>query len=248
MKAFLKYLSIQFKMDLRDKGTLLNFYLVPLLFFFVMGAVFSSINPIMKTSLAASMTIFAVTMGAVMGAPAPIVRMRESGILRAFKVNGIPGPAVLSVQAISAFLHLFLVSVIIYIASPLAFHSALPKAPVLYFAVLVVFLIASIGIGLLIGVTSRSQSFATMLSMVIFLPSLMLSGIMFPATMLPKLLVWLGRIFPATNALQAFYWFAYQTKTDLNAGLCLGILAGTALLLFVLASWRFNSIRKSEQL
>lgn len=247
MKAFIIYLWIQFKTDLRDKGTLLNYYLVPLLFFFVMGAVFSSINPLMKTTLAASMTIFSVTMGAVMGSPAPMVKMRESGTLRAFKVNGIPGPAVLSVQAISAFVHLLLASVIIYVASPLAFHAKIPDAPGFYFAVLAVFLFASIGIGLLIGVAARGQSFATMLSMVIFLPSLLLSGIMFPASMLPKFLMWLGRIFPATYALQSFYGLAYQTKTDINANLSLGIIAGIGLLMYVLAIWRFNHTQKSEQ-
>ena len=98
MKGFLKYLTIQFKIELRDKGTLLNFYLVPLVFFFVMGGVFSSIDPFMKKYLAASMTIFAITMGAVMGAPTPIIKIRESGTLRAFRVNGIPAAAVLSVH------------------------------------------------------------------------------------------------------------------------------------------------------
>jgi ABC-2 type transport system permease protein len=248
MNAFFKYLFIQFKMDLRDKGVLLHFYLVPLLFFFVMGSVFSSINPLMTPTLAATMTIFALTMGAVMGMPSPIVKMRESGTLRAFKVNGIPSAAVLSVQALSAFLHLLLVSIIIYIVSPLAFHSQIPKVPTLYFAILIVFLISSIGIGLFIGVISKSQSFATMLSMIVFMPSLLLSGIMFPASMLPEAFLWLGRIFPATHALQAFYGFAYQTTTNLDAGLSLGIVAGIGLLMFILAVIRFNSMRISEQL
>jgi ABC-2 type transport system permease protein len=248
MRAMAKYLGIQFRMDLRDKGTLLNYYLVPLVFFFVMGAVFSSINPLMRTTLAASMTIFAVTMGAVMGAPAPIVKMRESGTLRAFKVNGIPGSAVLSVHVISAFLHLSLAALIIYIVSPLAFHSDIPKAPALYLAVVVVFLLASIGIGLLIGVVARGQSFATMLSMMVFLPTILFSGIMFPAKMLPQAFVWLGLVLPSSHALQAFDGLAYQSKTDFNATLSLGIVAGIGLLMFVIAIWRFNSFQRVEQM
>jgi len=247
MSAFFIYLWIQLKMDLRDKGTLLVFYLVPLLFFFVMGAVFSSISPSMKTTLAASMTIFSGTMGAIMGAPAPIVKMRGSGTLRAFKVNGIPSSAVLSVHAISAFIHLLMVSVIIYIVSPIAFHSTAPQSPALYFAVLAVFLFTSIGIGQLIGVVARDQSFSTMLSMVIFMPSLLLSGIMFPANMLPKSLVWVGRFFPATHALQAFLGLAYHAKTDIDAVLSLGILAAIGILMFALAIWRFSNIQKSEK-
>lgn len=244
MKAFFQYLWIQFRMDLRDRGTLMTFYLMPLLFFAVMGSVFSAVNPLIKPTLAVTMTIFAVTMGAVMGAPVPLVKMRETGTLRAFQVNGIPGPAVLAVQAISAFIHLFLVSLIIYVASPLAFHSDAPRNPALYFAVLALFLAASVGIGMLIGVTARSQSFASMLSMLVFFPSVMLSGVMFSASMLPKAFRFLGRVFPATSALQAFYGFAYRSKTDLNAGLCLGIVAGTALLLLALAALCFSAQRR----
>ena len=45
-----------------------------------------------------------------MGTPTPLVQMRESGIIRAFRVNGIPGAATLAVSALSAFLHLLIVS------------------------------------------------------------------------------------------------------------------------------------------
>ena len=248
MKAFFNYLWIQFKMDLRDRGTLLNFYLVPLVFFFVMGAVFSSITPLMKTTLAASMTIFAITMGAVMGTPSPLVKMRESGTMRAFKVNGISGTAVLTVQALSAFIHLFLVSVIIYFISPLAFHSQLPLSAGAYFAVVAVYLLACIGIGLLIGVTAPNQSTTTMLSMVVFLPSLLLSGIMFPASMLPSALLWLGRLFPATYALQSFSGLAFHISTDINALLSLALIAVFSLVMFLLAFGQLNNIRKSEKM
>lgn len=247
MKAFIKYLGIQMKIDLRDKGILMNFYLLPLVFFFVMGAVFSSITPQMKATLAATMTIFSLTMGAIMGTPGPIVKMRESGTLRAFRVNGIPSAAVLAVQALGAFIHLLIVSVIIYIAAPAAFHSDVPKNPLLYFAVLAVFLAASIGIGMLIGAFSKSQSFATMLSMAVFLPTILLSGIMFPASMLPKAFLWAGRIFPATHALQALLGFAYQMKTNLNAGISFGIVAGIGLLAYGIAVVRFSGMRESEQ-
>lgn len=248
MTAFLKYLGIQLKLDLREKGTLLNFYLVPLVFFFVMGSVFTSINPVMKTTLAATMTIFAVTMGAVMGTPAYLVKLRQSGTLRAFRVNGISGGYVIAVQAVGAFVHLFAVSAIIYFGSVIAFHSKYPQSPAAYFAVLAVYLFTSVSIGLLIGAVSRDQSMATMLSMVVFLMSLLLSGIMFPAKMLPKTFVYVGRVFPATHALQSFYGFAYHTKTDIDPAISICIVAGTGIVLLALAIFRFSSIRKTEQL
>jgi ABC-2 type transport system permease protein len=235
-------------MDLRNKGTLLTYYLTPLIFFFVMGSVFSSTTPLMKSTLAVSMTIFSATMGAIMGVPVALVKMRESGTMRAYKANGIPTGATLAVTSISAFIHLFIVSVVIYVVSPIVFHSELPLSPGLYFAVLAVFLFASVGIGILIGVYAHGQSFATMLSMIVFLPSLLLSGIMFPASMLPQILIWVGRFFPATYALQAFYGFAYQIKTDIDARLSLLFIAGIGLIAFFLSAWRLNRISKSEQM
>lgn len=247
MKAFLKYLWIQFKIDVRDKGTLLNYYLVPLAFYFVMGAVFSSVTPLMKSTLAASMTIFAVTLGAIMGSPTALVRMRESGTLRAFKVNGISGTAVLFAQAISTFIHLFIVAGIIYLTTPLAFHGQVPASIPAYFGIVAAYLLASIGIGLFIGVIAPSQAYATMLSMLIFLPSLMLSGIMFPASLLPAALKWTGRIFPATFAMQSFYGLAYHLPAEINATASLLGICTFALIVFVFSFWRINSLSKTEQ-
>jgi ABC-2 type transport system permease protein len=247
MKAFFKYLWIEFKVDLRDKGLLLNFYLVPLAFFFVMGAVFSSVTPLMKTTLSASMTIFAITMGAVMGAPTALVKMRESGTMRAFKVNGISGTAVLAVHALSTFIHLFIVATIIYFVAPLAFHAQVPESAVAYFGVVAVFLLASIGIGMLIGVSAPNQTYTTMMTMIIFLPSLLLSGIMFPAEMLPSALRLVGRLFPATYSLQSFFGLAYGLETSIDPYVSLFWVAAIAVLMFGVAFWRLNDLRKNEQ-
>lgn len=45
MNAFLYGLFLQWKLDMRNKGIILIYYVVPLLFFGIMGGVFSSINP-----------------------------------------------------------------------------------------------------------------------------------------------------------------------------------------------------------
>lgn len=245
MNAFLKYLCIQFKMDLRDKGILMTYYLVPLLFFAVVGSVFSSVNPLMKSTLAASMSIFAVTMGAIMGTPIPIVKARETGALRALRVSGIPGAAVLFVQAFSALLHLAIVCVIIYFVSPVLLHSSMPKSPASYAAALMLFLMVTIAVGLLIGSLAHNQAMASMLSMIVFFPTVMLSGIMFPSSMLPQAFRWAGYAFPATYALQAITGFAYGAKTDLNPGMSVCVLAGIGFIALAIAVWRFGAIRQS---
>ena len=241
MNAFLKHLWIQFKMDIREKGTLLTYYLLPLVFYFVVGAVFSSVNPSSKQTLAASMVIFAVTMGAIIGMPLPIVKMRESEVLRAYRVYGIPGWAVLLVHAVSAFLHLLIVSLVILVTAPIIFGANYPVSYPAFFAILFALLFNGICIGLLIGVMARNQSSATMLSQAVFLPTMMLGGIMFPSSMLPEALKMVGLILPASHVMQAFSGFAFGLPVDMDPALSLLIAAGIGIIAVVLTVVKYKS-------
>lgn len=245
MNAFFKHLLIQFKMDVRERGTLMTYYLVPLVFYLVMGSVFSSINPLAKQTLSATMVIFAVTMGAVLGIPAPIVKMRESGVIRAYRVCGIPGWAVLFIQSVSAFLHLLVVSIIILITAHLIFGANYPQSLIGYSLVLFILLFSSIAIGIFIGVTARSQSVAMMLSQAIFLPTMMFSGIMFPVSMLSKTLREVGQLLPATYIMQSFSGLAFMLNTNIDATLSLLIAGGIGVVATSLIVVRFRTMGKS---
>lgn len=198
MKAFLYGILLQWKLDLRNKGILLTYYVVPLVFFGFMGGVFTSITPDTKSTLIQSMSIFSITMGAILGAPAPISETYGSELKKSYKIGGIPMCIPIINNLISAFVHLFIMSTIIYFIAPIAFNASLPKNTVTYFIVLAIFIITSLSIAAILGLTIKTASKLTMVSQFIFLPSLMLSGIMFPAKMLPKPLETAGKIFPAT--------------------------------------------------
>ncbi len=245
MNAFFNHLWLQFKMDIRERSTLLIFYLVPLTFYFVMGAVFSSINPSLRQTLSAAMIIFAVTMGAVLGIPAPIVKMRESGVLRSYRIYGIPESAVLLTQAVSAFFHLLIVSVIIFSTAPLLYGADYPQSFSGYFLTILLLLFANIAIGLFIGVAAGSQTAAVMLSQAIFLPTVLLGGIMFPASMLPELLRMLGHLLPATYIMQLFYGLAFRMPTDIGIALSLCAAAGFGVAAAGFAALRFRVIGKT---
>lgn len=64
MKAFLIQLFVQLKMDLRDKGTLMVYYLVPLVFYLVMGSIMKAIGLDAQTPIILAITIFALSMSA----------------------------------------------------------------------------------------------------------------------------------------------------------------------------------------
>lgn len=198
MSAFLYGVGLQWKLDLRSKSLLITCYAVPLLFFVVMGGVFTSIMPESKETLIQSMTIMGVSMGALVGLPPTLVDLYGSDIKKMYRANGVPLSLGVVSTFLSSFLHLMIMSAIIYIAAPFAFDAALPESPLAYFGALAIFVAASLALGSVLGLLVKQQSKLTMLSQVLFLPSIMLSGIMFPANMLPRALELAGKVCPAS--------------------------------------------------
>jgi len=144
------------------------------------------------------MTVFAVTMGAFLGSPIPLVKLYGSDIKKAYKVGGIPlGIAIIN-NLISGFIHLFVVSLIIFFTAPIIFKAWVPENLLLYFIVLAIFIFTCLLVATVLGLIVKDVDKLTMVSQLLFLPSLMLSGIMFPSELLPGAFEYLGKIFPAT--------------------------------------------------
>ena len=198
MGAFLYGISLQWKLDIRSKTLLITCYIVPLLFFAIMGGIFTSVMPEARYTLIQSMTVFGVTMGALIGLPPSLVEIYSSDIKKVYKANGVPLYLGLVLTNISAYIHLFIMSIILYIAAPLAFNAEIPENPMLYFASLAIFIAVSLSIASIIGLAVKDQAKTSMVSIIIFLPSIMLSGIMFPIDLLPKAFEMVGKIFPAS--------------------------------------------------
>lgn len=198
MGAFLYGISLQWKLDIRSKTLLITCYIVPLLFFAIMGGIFTSVMPEARYTLIQSMTVFGVTMGALIGLPPSLVEIYSSDIKKVYKANGVPLYLGLVLTNISAYIHLFIMSIILYIAAPLAFNAEIPENPMLYFASLAIFIAVSLSIASIIGLAVKDQAKTSMVSIIIFLPSIMLSGIMFPIELLPKAFEMVGKIFPAS--------------------------------------------------
>ena len=206
MGAFLYGIFLQWKLDIRSKTLLITCYIVPLLFFAIMGGIFTSVMPEARYTLIQSMTVFGVTMGALIGLPPSLVEIYSSDIKKVYKANGVPLYLGLVLTNISAYIHLFIMSIILYIAAPIAFNAEIPENPALYFASLAIFIAVSLSIASIIGLVVKDQAKTSMVSIIIFLPSIMLSGIMFPIELLPKAFEAIEKIFPAT--------WGYKVMTD----------------------------------
>lgn len=213
MTAFIYGVFLQWKLDIRSKTLLITCYLVPLLFFAIMGGIFISVMPEARDSLVQSMTIFGVTMGALIGVPPSLVEIYSSDIKKVYKANGVPIYLGLILTNISAFIHLFIMSAVLYIAAPLVFDAEKPENQGMYFICLAVFIAVSLGIASIIGLGVKDQAKTSMVSTIVFLPSIMLSGIMFPVELLPKLFEKMGNIFPASWGYRVMIENTFQIKT-----------------------------------
>lgn len=198
MNTFLYGVALQFKLDIRSKSMLITCYLVPLAFFAIMGGIFTSLMPETQNTLIQSMTVMGVSMGALIGVPPSLVEIYGTDIKQMYRANGIPLYFGLISLLLSALIHLLIMSVLIFLISPLAFDAVIPPNPVSYFGKLILFIAVSLSVASVLGLLVKSQAKLTMYTQLVFLPSIMLSGIMFPADLLPKILETLGKLFPAT--------------------------------------------------
>ena len=203
MKAFLYGVGLQFKMDIRSKTMLITCYLVPLVFFFFMSGIFTSIDPSAVNTLIPSMSVFVITMSALIGLPPSLGEVYGGDIKKVYKANGVPLSLGVVTQFISSFIHTLIICLIVFAVAPFVFKAELPANLPLYFCSLVALLCVTLAIGCIIGLLVKTQAKQTMVAMIIFLPSVMLSGIMFSSAMLPDFMQYLAYIFPATIGFQA---------------------------------------------
>lgn len=197
MNGFLYSLTLQWKLDIRSKSLLVTYYIVPLIFFLLMGGIFTSVMPEMGSTLIQSMIVMSVSMGAFLGLPPSLIETYGSDIKKIYKANGVPIYLGLVTILLSAFVHLMMTCIVILLLAPILFKASLPTQLPIFLLSLTIYIIVSLSIGCILGLTLKNQAKLTMLAQLVFLPSIMLSGIMFPISLLPDFLQVIGLVFPA---------------------------------------------------
>jgi len=204
MTAFINHFSFEFRTGIRNKQLLFMNYLFPLGFYLMMGFVMPAINPFFLESLIPALIAFAILSTTLLGLPDPLVKAREDGIFRSYKINGIPASSILVIPAATTMLHLLIVAVIITATAPILFDAPLPANWLNFALTFLAMAVACVGISLLIGVISSSTRMTVLWSQLIFLPSMLLGGLMIPYSMLPDAAGKISQLLPATQAMNAF--------------------------------------------
>jgi len=171
---------------------------------------------------------------------AAVVRERERGTLEQLIVTPI-GKASLMIGKLVPFILVGYVqmSVVLLLGTTLFDVPIRGSLPLLY-GLSFVFIVASLGIGLLISTVARNQMQAMQLSFFFMLPNILLSGYIFPRAAMPEPAQWIGSLLPLT-------WFLEILRGVLLKGVGLGdlwqelaVLAAGAALLLTVSVHRFS--------
>jgi ABC-2 type transport system permease protein len=216
MTAFATHFGFEFRSGLRNSTAMLMYYLFPLGFYAMMGVVMLEINPAFGDLLIPALALVTLLAGTVLGLPGQLVEAREAGIYRSFKVNGVPATTIIVVPMLAAGFHGTIgVGLIALTAGPL-FDVAVPTGWTAF--VLVTLLSASTfgALAALIGVVSASARATVLWSQLVFLPSMLIGGLMIDLELIPAGIRGFAQLLPSTWAMQAYRGLAFGADTILD--------------------------------
>ncbi|PTL85679.1 ABC transporter permease [Vitiosangium sp. GDMCC 1.1324] len=131
-----------------------------------------------------------------------IVREREKGTLEQLLVTPVH-PLGLMLGKLAPYLILGMGEMaLILMAMRFAFQVPIQGNLVFLFVMAVVYLFSLLSLGLFVSTRAKTQAQAQQLAQLFFLPSVFLSGYIFPASGLPRPLYAIGRVLPATHMVE----------------------------------------------
>ncbi len=240
MNAFLHHFSFEFRTGIRNKQLLLLNYLFPLGFYLMMGFIMAEINPLFREDIIPAMIVFGILAATLLGIPDPLVNARENGVFRSYKINGIPSISILVIPALTTILHMVIVAGIITATAPMLFDAPLPVNWLNFIVIFLAMAFACAGLSVLIGVVSPSSRMTVLWSQLIFVPSMLLGGLMLPYSMLPEIAGKFAQLLPATQAMNAFNGLAMGKEAAFSAWGSVIMLTVSGLLAFGLAVYLFS--------
>ncbi len=245
MSAFTHHLAYDFKTGIRDRSKLLMFYLFPLVFFFLVGGFMTRLNPGFRNTMIPGMTLFAFMSSVLLSLPNGLVQARESGVFRSYRVNGVPASSILAAPVLSTLLHMAVVTLVISLTGARLYAGVAPASRIGFVAAALLAFLTFAGLGVLIGVAAGSTNFSILVSQLLYIPSILLGGIMVPSQAMPEVFRRIGLLLPASHIMRLFDSLAYG-RGPLPAG-SLAVLGSSIALSFWLAARLFQWDSRAAQ-
>ena len=169
-----------------------------------------------------------------------IVRERERGTLEQLVVTPIARTSIM-LGKLAPFLLIGYVQItVVLLLGRLVFHVPIRGSLFELYLLSFPFMVASLGVGLLLSTLVKTQAQAVQLGFFYLMPNILLSGFMFPRIAMPKLAQWIGALLPLTyylDVLRGVLIKGVPFRQLLDEGLVLSLF-GVALI--ALAVQRFH--------
>lgn len=170
-----------------------------------------------------------------------IVREKEMGTMEVLLVSPMKPYIIILAKAIPYFILSMIILVSILILSVTVLDLPIKGSLLLLFGISIIFIITNLLLGIVISIVTDSQQTAMLIALVgTMLPTIMLSGFMFPAENMPLPLQMIGNVIPAK-------WYYEIVKNIMIKGTGLEViwkhvlvLIGMMLVLFVIAVKKFK--------
>lgn len=171
-----------------------------------------------------------------------IVREKESGTIEQVRMAPVSTFAYLAGKMVPYFVISLLSATLVFVASQLLFDLPMRGSWWALFAVLSVYLLGALATGLLVSTIADTQQVAFQIALLVsLLPTLMLSGFIFPISSMPDVLQAITRIVPARYFLTALRGIVLK-----GAGLTQFIPELAALTLYMAAVFGLASLRLAK--
>ena len=131
-----------------------------------------------------------------------IVRERENGTIEQLNVTPLRRGELIVGKLIPYIIIAYAQVILVLATAVVVFNMPVRGNLLLLLSLTSLFLMFSLGIGLFISTISRTQFQAMQASFMILLPSILLSGFIFPVESMPKLAQWISAILPLTYYLR----------------------------------------------
>lgn len=157
-------------------------------------------NPMLKSSTYIVPGIIGVllSMTLIMINAMSVVRERERGTLEQLIVTPIDRTSLMLGKIVPFLLVGYVQISVILLLGRLLFHVPIRGSLPLLYALAFPFVVANLGLGLLVSTLVKNQAQAMQASFLFILPNILLSGFMFPRAAMPEPAQWLGLALPLT--------------------------------------------------
>lgn len=171
-----------------------------------------------------------------------IVREKEKGTMEVLLVSPVRPLMVIIAKAVPYLVLAFVILITILLMARYVLGVPLQGSIVWILAVSTLYILLALSLGLLISNIAQTQLVALLLSaMVLLMPVLMLSGMMFPVESMPKILQWISIVIPPR-----YYIEAMRKLMIMGVGIGevmkeIAVLAGFTTFFLILSLMKFNT-------